>query len=87
MEQALKIRYLRLKYHISLQELAAAAHTTHQLISRIELAQESPAKYHLALLQRGLEEVIKRREAENRRLAEEFSASRLALLEIVEVDI
>lgn len=86
MVQIFKIRRLRRKYHIRLHELADAAHTTHQLISRIELGKEPAIKSNVELLQRGLEEVIKRREVDNRRLAEEYSASRTTLLELVEVD-
>ena len=81
-----KLRLLRNKYHISLEELGAVCGISNQRISMIELGSGSLSAQTSEKIQDGLQQVIERRRVMLSRLCQDFEAHRDTLLESVEED-
>ena len=79
-----KIRLLRQKYHISLQELAHACGISPQRVSEIELT-PGPVSYKtVRRIRGGLEQVIAKREAMLGALQRDCEAHSASILDLVE---
>lgn len=84
MEKMLLMRALRLRYKISLDELAQAAGVPHQLVSDIELGKQPATPGNRRLAARAFENAIQKRKEQIGRLAEDYSAGRFLLLDETE---
>ena len=76
MSQVCLAHALRLRYGITNPELARAVGVSKQLICKIQLEPERQTPGHEALLERAFEAVIRQRQEQALRLAEDFAASR-----------
>jgi len=74
------MRFLRIKYGITLPELANAVNVSHQYISEIELGHECGNS--LELMQKAFEVVISQRNKRFQELSADFSDNRDRLLEL-----
>lgn len=80
-----KLRILRLKYRISLKELAEKGGVSNQQISRLEFGLQSAARKE-RLAETALGKVIAARKAELSDLEQEYLFSKGRLLQPMEVD-
>lgn len=75
-DKVCRARALRLRHGIPIRELAEAAGVSVQLISKIELEPERQTPGHAALLANAFETIIRQKQKQTLRLAEDFAASR-----------
>ncbi|MEG2678493.1 MAG: helix-turn-helix domain-containing protein [Oscillospiraceae bacterium] len=84
MNDCTHLRYLRLKYGITLDELADAAGPSRQHISRAELRQIPPTWSLEKKCEVALERIIDQRYAAARALEQDYRAHKGALLDYLE---
>lgn len=80
----LRMRYLRLRYKIRLEELAHAAGVSHQYISDLELGKRPATPGDRRLVERAFEIVVQDRKKEIDRLVEDCSTGRSCFLDPIE---
>ena len=83
MEKISILRLLRIKYGITLNELAKAAGVSFQYVSDIELGKYSVSKSSKLLMQKAFSKVIAQRFVQLRRLSEAYENNRHCLLDFV----
>lgn len=82
--EARKLRFLRLKYHISLRELARACGISPQRISEIELTPGNISDKTVCRIHDGMEQVITQREAMVSSLRQDYTVHGHTIFDEVE---
>ena len=81
-----RLRFLRIKYGISLAELAQKAGISPQQLSRIDLGKRCDFPYQEGRIAQALEELLAEQKAVLIALEQDFSLYKGRLLELVEVE-